>query len=72
MATQQTVRRWILTASVAAITATGALYGASLKNSQENAQVYLFYSKNLWSAANQNFICWAYPPIFYISANVVL
>ncbi|KAF1978053.1 hypothetical protein BU23DRAFT_550166 [Bimuria novae-zelandiae CBS 107.79] len=33
-----TVRRWILTGSVTAITVTGALYGADLKTSQERAQ----------------------------------
>ncbi|KAK3215210.1 hypothetical protein GRF29_19g2540385 [Pseudopithomyces chartarum] len=38
MATAQTVRRWILTGSVAAITVTGAFYGAGLKTSQEHAQ----------------------------------
>jgi cell division protein FtsW (lipid II flippase) len=39
MAAPQTVRRWILTGSVTAITITGALYGAGLKSSQEKAQV---------------------------------
>ena len=39
MATQQAVRRWILTGSVTAITITGALYGAGLKTNQERAQV---------------------------------
>ncbi|KAF2479646.1 hypothetical protein BDY17DRAFT_327593 [Neohortaea acidophila] len=34
----QTARRYILTASVAAITATGAWYGAGLKTRQEFAQ----------------------------------
>ncbi|KAF9737971.1 hypothetical protein PMIN06_011684 [Paraphaeosphaeria minitans] len=34
----QAVRRWILTGSVAAITVTGALYGADLKSSYEKTQ----------------------------------
>ncbi|KAJ4355967.1 uncharacterized protein N0V89_003992 [Didymosphaeria variabile] len=38
MAAQQLVRRWILTGSVTAVTVTGALYGATLKNDQEKAQ----------------------------------
>lgn len=38
-ASVQTVRRYALTASVAAITATGAWYGAGLKSQQEFAQV---------------------------------
>ncbi|OAG07127.1 uncharacterized protein CC84DRAFT_1258310 [Paraphaeosphaeria sporulosa] len=36
--TVQAVRRWILTGSVAAITVTGALYGADLKSSYEKTQ----------------------------------
>ncbi|KAF2447143.1 hypothetical protein P171DRAFT_519446 [Karstenula rhodostoma CBS 690.94] len=36
--TVQTVRRWILTGAVAAITITGALYGADLKSSYEKTQ----------------------------------
>lgn len=37
--TAQTVRRWVMTGSVAAITATGAWYGAGLKAQQEFKQV---------------------------------
>ncbi|KAF1348656.1 hypothetical protein BDV97DRAFT_297140 [Delphinella strobiligena] len=36
--TAQTVRRWVMTGSVAAITATGAWYGAGLKTQQEFKQ----------------------------------
>ncbi|KAK7183738.1 hypothetical protein PSPO01_10074 [Paraphaeosphaeria sporulosa] len=36
--TVQAVRRWILTGSVAAITVTGALYGADLKSNYEKTQ----------------------------------
>ncbi|GAB7352569.1 hypothetical protein MBLNU459_g2953t1 [Dothideomycetes sp. NU459] len=35
----QAVRRWVLTGSVAAVTATGAWYGAGLKTKQEYKQV---------------------------------
>lgn len=35
----QTVRRWVMTGSVAAITATGALYGAGLKTRREHKEV---------------------------------
>ncbi|KAI8934903.1 hypothetical protein NX059_008574 [Plenodomus lindquistii] len=35
MATQQAVRRWILTGAVAAITITGSIYGATLKRDVE-------------------------------------
>jgi len=35
----QAIRRWVLTGSFAAITATGALYGAGLKSSQEYKEV---------------------------------
>jgi len=35
----QAIRRWIMTGSVAAITATGAWYGAGLKTQQEYRQV---------------------------------
>lgn len=40
MATLQTVRRWIMTGAVAAITITGTIYGAGLKGQQEIKQVY--------------------------------
>ncbi|KAH7556451.1 hypothetical protein BM1_05885 [Bipolaris maydis] len=39
MATLQTVRRWIMTGAVAAITITGTIYGAGLKGQQEIKQV---------------------------------
>ena len=39
MATLQTVRRWIMTGAVAAITITGTIYGAGLKGQQEVKQV---------------------------------
>ncbi|KAJ4297980.1 hypothetical protein N0V90_005879 [Kalmusia sp. IMI 367209] len=39
MVAAQTVRRWILTGSVAAITVTGALYGAGLKQQYEVKQI---------------------------------
>ena len=39
MATQQAVRRWIMTGAVAAITITGTIYGAGLKGEQEVKQV---------------------------------
>ena len=39
MATQQAVRRWIMTGAVAAITITGTIYGAGLKGEQELKQV---------------------------------
>ncbi|RFU30663.1 hypothetical protein B7463_g5677, partial [Scytalidium lignicola] len=35
---QQTIRRWVMTGSVAAITATGVWYGAGLKMQQEAKQ----------------------------------
>ncbi|KAH7361279.1 hypothetical protein BKA66DRAFT_425951 [Pyrenochaeta sp. MPI-SDFR-AT-0127] len=35
MAAQQTVRRWIITGAVTAITVSGTLYGAGLKGDQE-------------------------------------
>ncbi|KAH9864817.1 hypothetical protein IAQ61_008762 [Plenodomus lingam] len=35
MTTPQTVRRWILTGAVAAITVTGSIYGATLKSDIE-------------------------------------
>ncbi|KAF2203859.1 hypothetical protein GQ43DRAFT_365913 [Delitschia confertaspora ATCC 74209] len=38
MVTTQTVRRWILTGSITAITVTGAIYGAQLKTRQELRQ----------------------------------
>ncbi|KAJ4369086.1 hypothetical protein N0V83_006169 [Neocucurbitaria cava] len=38
MATQQAVRRWIMTGAVAAITITGTIYGAGLKGDQEAKQ----------------------------------
>ncbi|EOA90662.1 hypothetical protein ACJQWK_11684 [Exserohilum turcicum] len=38
MATLQTVRRWIMTGAVAAITVTGTIYGAGLKGQQELKQ----------------------------------
>ncbi|EUC31709.1 hypothetical protein COCVIDRAFT_23520 [Bipolaris victoriae FI3] len=38
MATLQTVRRWIMTGAVAAITITGTIYGAGLKGQQEIKQ----------------------------------
>lgn len=39
MASSSNVRRFVLTASIAAITATGAWYGAGLKTRQEFKQV---------------------------------
>ena len=39
MATLQTVRRFIMTGAVAAITITGTIYGAGLKGEQEVKQV---------------------------------
>ncbi|KAF1929284.1 uncharacterized protein M421DRAFT_91772 [Didymella exigua CBS 183.55] len=36
--TSQTVRRWIMTAAVAGITATGTIYGAGLKTDREVRQ----------------------------------
>jgi hypothetical protein len=41
MATLQTVRRWIMTGAVAAITITGTIYGAGLKGRQDVKQVCL-------------------------------
>ncbi|KAF1835758.1 hypothetical protein BDW02DRAFT_495084 [Decorospora gaudefroyi] len=38
MTTSQTVRRWILTGAVAAITITGTIYGAQLKGDRELQQ----------------------------------
>ncbi|CAO2651167.1 Nn.00g094640.m01.CDS01 [Neocucurbitaria sp. VM-36] len=38
MATQQAVRRWIMTGAVAAVTITGTIYGAGLKGDQEVKQ----------------------------------
>ncbi|USP80926.1 hypothetical protein yc1106_08200 [Curvularia clavata] len=38
MVTLQTVRRWIMTGAVAAITITGSIYGAGLKGRQELKQ----------------------------------
>jgi hypothetical protein len=38
MATLQTVRRWIMTGAVAAITITGTIYGAGLKGRQDVKQ----------------------------------
>ncbi|KAG9185738.1 hypothetical protein G6011_07069 [Alternaria panax] len=38
MATLQTVRRWIMTGAVAAITITGTIYGAGLKGQQDVKQ----------------------------------
>ncbi|KAF2851019.1 hypothetical protein T440DRAFT_395627 [Plenodomus tracheiphilus IPT5] len=35
MATTQTVRRWVLTGAVTAITITGSIYGATLKDDLE-------------------------------------
>lgn len=43
MATLQTVRRWIMTGAVAAITVTGTIYGAGLKGQQELKQVCGFF-----------------------------
>jgi hypothetical protein len=40
MVNSQTVRRFILTGSVAAITITGTVYGAQLKTDQERSQVH--------------------------------
>ena len=42
MVSPQVVRRWIITGSVAAITATGAIYGAQLKGAQEIKKVCRF------------------------------
>lgn len=42
--TQQAVRRWILTGAVAAITVTGTIYGAGLKESQDVKKVGNFLS----------------------------
>ena len=39
MATQQAVRRWIVTGAVAAVTVAGTLYGAGLKGDLEVKQV---------------------------------
>jgi hypothetical protein len=39
MATQQAVRRWIMTGAVAAVTITGTFYGAGLKGEHEVKQV---------------------------------
>lgn len=44
MATSNPVRTYILTGSVAAITATGAWYGAGLKTRQEHSQVGRLFS----------------------------
>ncbi|CAA9960250.1 hypothetical protein CFE70_003694 [Pyrenophora teres f. teres 0-1] len=38
MSIHQTVRRWIMTGAVAAITVTGTIYGADLKGYQEAKQ----------------------------------
>ena len=46
MATQQAVRRWILTGAVAAITITGTIYGAGLKGDQEVKQVRYNHSSS--------------------------
>jgi hypothetical protein len=42
MVSPQVVRRWIVTGSVVAITATGAVYGAQLKGAQELKKVCSF------------------------------
>lgn len=39
MATQQAVRRWIMTGAVAAVTMTGTVYGAGLKGEQDDKKV---------------------------------
>lgn len=39
MVNPQSVRRWILTGGITAITVTGALYGAGLKTEQDAKQV---------------------------------
>jgi hypothetical protein len=39
MATTQAVRRWIITGAVTAITITGTIYGASLKDDVEVKKV---------------------------------
>jgi hypothetical protein len=41
MVTPQTVRRVILTGSIAAITLTGTIYGAQLKSDLQTQQVHL-------------------------------
>jgi hypothetical protein len=43
MTTPQTVRRWILTGSITAIAATGAIYGAGLRSRQQYEEVGLCY-----------------------------
>jgi hypothetical protein len=42
MVTPQVVRRWVLTGSIAAIAATGAIYGAGLRSKQEYNRVCPF------------------------------
>jgi hypothetical protein len=44
MVNPQTVRRFILTGSVAAITITGTVYGAQMKIEQEKKQVCSHFS----------------------------
>lgn len=54
MATLQTVRRWIMTGAVAAITITGTIYGAGLKGQQELKQVcqpYRYFKKTSFERA---------------------
>ena len=39
MATHQTVRRWIITGAVTAVTVVGTIYGAQLRGQQQAQQV---------------------------------
>jgi hypothetical protein len=52
MASKVQIRRIILTGSIAAITATGALYGAGLKTKQEWKQVWTRFPSDRWGLGN--------------------
>jgi hypothetical protein len=47
MATQQAVRRWIMTGAVAATTIAGTIYGAGLKGEQDVKQVRHAYFRGM-------------------------
>jgi hypothetical protein len=56
MATPQVVRRWIMTGAVAAVTITGTIYGATLKDDTEVKKVcwHIYHFTNrIWIRARQ-------------------
>lgn len=56
MSTPNRTRTVVLTCSIAAITATGALYGAGLKTRQEYKRVSLFDPMELLNGTSTSFV----------------